>query len=74
MKCLFCNTDMETGRVSIFSTQGDLQILLSYTSIEESKKSIFRRKTKDVNSMQGEEIEAYYCSSCKMILPIFFEE
>lgn len=46
MKCLFCNTDMETGRVSIFSTQGDLQILLSYTSIEESKKVYLGEKQK----------------------------
>lgn len=73
MKCPYCEKEMERGSVSFLAAQGFAQMILSYYSKEEAKKGIFQRKTKDKIISFGKEVEAYYCSSCKKIMPVLEE-
>lgn len=65
---------MEQGKSLIMPTIGFSQIILSYTSDEEAKKSMFKRKTKDKVISAGVGTETYYCISCKKIIPVYNEE
>lgn len=71
MNCPYCGNEMEKGELSITTTQGLSPMILSYASMLESKKGIFSRKTQDKIISSGEKSEAYRCSSCKKIIPVF---
>ena len=71
VKCLYCGKEMEKGKASFMAVQGFAQMMLSYASDEESKKSLLKRKTQDKIILSGEEAETYYCSCCKKIMPVF---
>lgn len=58
MKCPYCGKEAEKGKVSCMTLQGFTQIMLSYTSAEESKKKFFKRETYDKIISTGEEVEA----------------
>lgn len=70
MKCEFCGAEMQKGTVSFMSIQGFGQMLATFSSSEEQKKSIFKRKTKEKIIFSGDEAEAYYCNDCNKILPV----
>ncbi|MCM1133372.1 MAG: PF20097 family protein [Ruminococcus flavefaciens] len=71
MNCPYCENEMEKGKISLTTVQGLVQIVLSYTSEEEAKKSFFARQSKDKMILSGAKIEAYCCPNCKKIMPIF---
>lgn len=70
MKCPFCGKELEKGKVSFRPVQGFGQFLMSYVSEEESKKSFWKRKTQDTLVGLQSEMEGYYCSECKKMMPI----
>lgn len=70
MNCPYCEKEMEKGKASFMTLQGIAQIMLSYTSDEESKKGFFTRKSKDKIILSGAKTETYCCSCCKKIMPI----
>ncbi len=70
MNCPYCEKEMEKGTVS-FTALTLTQMVLSYTSDEESKKGFFSRKSKDKIILSGEKTEAYCCPCCKKVIPVF---
>jgi len=70
MNCPYCEKEMEKGTVS-FTALTLTQMVLSYASDEESKKGFFSRKSKDKIILSGEKTEAYCCSCCKKVIPVF---
>ena len=44
MKCPVCNNEMEKGKSFFTSMQGLGQMILSFTSDEEAKKGLFKRR------------------------------
>lgn len=71
MNCPYCEKEMENGKISLIIPQGLAQVILSYTSEEESKKSFFARQSKDKTILSGAKTEAYCCSDCKKIIQVF---
>lgn len=71
MNCPYCEKEMEKGTASFMALQGLTQMLLSYTSDEESKKGFFTRKSKDKIILSGEKAKTYCCPCCKKIIPVF---
>lgn len=71
MKCPYCEKEMEKGKASFMALQGFAQMMLSYTSNEESKKGFFKRKTQEKIILSGEEAETYYCTYCNKIVSVF---
>ena len=50
------------------------QMILSFTSDEESQKGLFKRQSYDKIIVSGTEAESYYCSKCKSIITITKED
>ena len=74
MKCPVCNNEMEKGKSIFTSMQGFGQMILSFTSDEETKKCLFKRQSHDKIILSGTETESYYCSKCKSIITITKED
>ena len=71
MNCPYCEKEMEKGKIFLTIPQGLAQVILSYTSEEEEKKSFFARRSKDKIILSGAKNEAYCCPDCKKIIPVF---
>lgn len=71
MKCPYCEKEMEKGKAAFMALQGYAQMMVSYTSNEDSKKGFFKRKTQDKIILSGEEAETYYCACCNKIMSVF---
>lgn len=50
------------------------QMILSFTSDEESPKGLFKRQSHNKIIVSGTEVESYYCSKCKSIITITKED
>lgn len=74
MKCPVCNNEMEKGKSFFTSMQGLEQMILSFISDEEARKSVFKRQSHDKMIMSGTEAESYYCPMCKSIVTITKED
>ena len=70
MKCVCCGNEMQKGTVSFMAVQGFGQMILSFASDENQKKSFFKRETPEKIVCSGEETEAYYCADCNKIMPV----
>lgn len=70
MKCPCCGKELEKGKISCLPMQGFGTFMMSYVSEEEAKKSFFKRETCDKIIGLGDEMEGYYCSECKKMMPI----
>ena len=53
MKCVCCGNEMQKGTVSFMAVQGFGQMILSFASDENQKKSFFKRETQEKNSLFG---------------------
>lgn len=74
MKCIYCGAELQEGK-TLFTSQGVASMsLMSFTSQEEAKKSFFKRKTKDVMILSGDECQAFYCDNCHKLMVIFDEK
>lgn len=74
MNCPTCHTELQSGKATVFSTQGAGQMLLTFTSDAEASKSIFKQKSHSKLLFPGIQAEAFYCPSCKTILTIMKED
>lgn len=74
MKCSVCGNEMEKGKAFFTSMQGLGQMILSFTSDEESPKGLFKRQSHNKIIVSGTEVESYYCSKCKSIITIIKED
>jgi len=74
MLCPKCGQEMENGNSVFISTNGIGQMLLTFTSEEEAKKNIFKRKSFSKMLLSASQAETYHCSACKIILPLLKED
>lgn len=70
MTCPNCGCEMEHGNVSFLPMQGMDMMSMSYTSDGEKQKGLFRRRSHDILLTAGYDAEAYYCASCRQIVPL----
>ena len=73
MKYLKLNKEMKKGKVDFISLNGFSQMMLSFYSLEEENKNLFKRKTNDIIIEPSDSVEAYHCDNCKIIIPIIEE-
>ena len=73
MTCPNCGLDMEHGQASFLPMQGLDMMSMSYMSDGEKQKGLFRRKLHSVILTAGLDAEAFYCGSCKIIIPLMKE-
>ena len=73
MNCPKCGLEMEHGHVSFIPMQGMDMMSMSFKGDSEKQKGLFRRKSHDIILNIGLDADAYYCSSCKLIVPLMKE-
>jgi hypothetical protein len=73
MTCPKCGSEMEHGKVSFLPMQGMDMMSMSYISDGERQKGLFRRSSHDMILTVGFDAEAYYCASCRLIVPLMKE-
>lgn len=67
MQCPYCDNEMEKGGTTLMSAR---PIMVFFTAEAEKGKGFFARDTKEKLVISGEEMEAYYCDDCNMIMPM----
>ena len=70
MVCPYCGQEMEHGEATYLPMQGLDMMSLNYMADGEREKKRRHRQRHSVILYGGTDVEAFYCQTCKLILPL----